>query len=169
MHRQQRHTATPSMPLRSWQDRFLTLPCARLRPLRTRFSRISWTSVTSLALESQQQSIPRPPSSLNNNTIKAHAATRADIKQTPATTFCGVGRWIKTNGRPPISDLHICSLSMCRFPQQRSELWTECRGGRHSQSLRAYENRSISWRWITIEFLVVATLDQIQLEVIFTK
>lgn len=35
---------------------------------------------------------PRPPSSLNNNTIKAHAATRADIKQTPATTFCGVGR-----------------------------------------------------------------------------
>lgn len=57
----QRHTATPSMPLRSRQDRFLTLPCARLRPLRTRFRRISWTSFTSLALESQQQSIRDHP------------------------------------------------------------------------------------------------------------
>lgn len=54
-------TATPSMPLRSWQDRFLTLPCARLRPLRTRFRRISWMSFTSLALESQQQSIRDHP------------------------------------------------------------------------------------------------------------
>lgn len=136
MHRQQRHTATPSMPLRSWQDRFLTSPCAHSRPLRT----IQADLVDELHLISPRVATaehPRPPSSLNNNTIKAHAATRADIKQTPATTFCGVGRWIKTNGRPPISDLHICSLSMCRFPQRRSELWTECRGGQHSQSLQA--------------------------------
>lgn len=51
----------------------------------------------------------RPPSSLNKNTIKAHSAKRSDIKQTSGTTFCGIGRGIKTLvGLQPVIS-HLCS------------------------------------------------------------
>lgn len=69
--------------------------CHRHVPAGDRFARCRriWRmSFTSLAPPVATTERPRPPSSLNNSTIKARAATRADITQTAAATFCGVGR-----------------------------------------------------------------------------
>lgn len=102
----------------------------------------------------------RPPSSLSKNTIKAHSAKRADIKQTPSATFCGIGTWIKTNRRPPISDLHICALHVL-LPAMEIRALDRVGGS------PGLQNRSIYEREVTIQFVFITPLDQMVLKVIW--